>query len=78
MDVNISETRLVKRGNKNLFNKHLFMSGDMEEIYSGDIIEFNIADEVYPYSGTVSTLQGLRVECFNTILNKWVYHNLVA
>ena len=78
MDVNISETRLVKRGNKNPISKQLFVSGDGEKIHSGDTIEFNIANEVFPYSGTVSTISGLRVECFNTLLNKWAYHGLIV
>jgi phospholipid N-methyltransferase len=78
VDVNVSDTRLVTRGSKNHFNKHLFVSGDGEKIYSGDTIEFNVANEIFPYSGTVSTLSGLRVECFNTILNRWVYHNLIV
>jgi hypothetical protein len=52
------------------------MSGDGKEVYVGDRIEFDTEGSIFPSSGIVSTYKGLRVECFDTLLNKWKYYEL--
>ena len=52
----------------------LFIDSYGEEIKSGDTIEFYTQDSIFPSNGTVSIINGLRVDCFNTLLNKWTYY----
>ena len=73
--VNAQDLRPIVSGGRHCFQKPLFTAND-EEIFSGDRVEFYIKDEIFPHSGTVSTLNGKRVECFNQILNKWEYYEI--
>jgi hypothetical protein len=54
----------------------LFQTRDGDNVWSGDTVSFYINGEHLPHNGTVSNLKGLRVDCFNTFLNKWEYYLL--
>lgn len=74
----ISELVLVS--NSQPMSQHLraplFQTRDGDNVWSGDAVGFYVNGEHLPRVGTVSTLKGLRVDCFNTLLNKWEYYLL--
>ena len=54
----------------------LFQTIDGDDVWSGDSVSFYVNGEYLPHNGTVSNLNGLQVDCFNTLLNKWQYYIL--
>lgn len=54
----------------------LFQTRDGDDVWSGDSVSFYVNGEHLPHNGTISNLNGLRVDCFNTFLNKWQYYDL--
>jgi len=52
----------------------LFEDRNGDSVKDGDTLEFYVDNEIMPHSGTISNISGLRMECFNTILNKWQYY----
>lgn len=73
--INIKDTKLVTIGGS-IFRAPLFVDADGTDIHKGDIIEFHPEGDIFPSSGTVSNYKGLRVDVFNSILNKWQYYEL--
>lgn len=71
-----SELHLVYKGQptNRYFSDPLFVDGGGKEIYAGDTVEFKKDNEIFPSSGTVQTYNGLKIACFNTLLNKWKYY----
>lgn len=72
----IKSSNIYLVNSKNIFQtgKALFHDKDGQSVYSGDTVKFYIENEVYPSSGTVSNLKSLRIDTFNTLLNKWEYY----
>ena len=73
-----SELRLLYHAQPVLifFHDSLFVAGDGEEVWEGDIVEFDMDGEISPISGTVCNYNGLKIACFNTSLNKWEYYGI--
>ena len=71
--INKSTIRLVYHNQKSDdYYVPLFETLDGECIYSGDTVEF--ANGIFPSVGIISNYNGLKVQCFNTVLNKWAYY----
>ena len=56
----------------------LFQTRDGDDIWSGDSVSFYVNGEHLPHNGTISNINGLRVDCFNTFLNKWQHYVIEA
>ena len=56
----------------------LFKTKDGDDVWCGDSVSFYVNGEHLPHNGTISNIYGLRVDCFNTFLNKWEYYELEA
>ena len=60
------------------FDAPIFKTRDGDGVWSGDSVSFYVNGEHLPHNGTISIINGLRVDCFNTLLNKWEYYTLEA
>jgi len=58
------------------FHDPLFVTRDGDDVWSGDSVSFYVHGEHLPHNGTISSINGLRVDCFNTFLNKWEYYTV--
>ena len=56
----------------------LFQTRDGDSVWGGDSVSFYVNGEHLPHNGIVSAINGLRVDVFNTFLNKWEYYVLDA
>lgn len=74
--INIKGLRLLLRARTCRFEDPLFVLDCGSKVFSGDTVEFYVDDNVFPSSGTVSNYKGLRVDCFNTLMNKWEYYRI--
>jgi len=63
--------------NSRPLNDPLFKTRDGDDVWSGDSVSFYVHGEHLPHNGTISNLYGMRVDCFNTFLNKWEYYTIV-
>jgi len=53
----------------------LFQTTDGDDVFMGDSVAFYVGGEHLPHNGiVVSTTNGLRINCFNTILYRWEYY----
>ena len=65
---------LTRQGQSYNFNPPLFFDKRGEPVYSGDMVRFYVNGEVFPSTGSVSNLRELRIDVFNTLLNKWEFY----
>ncbi len=54
----------------------LFKTWDGDDVWNGDSVSFYIHGEHLPHNGTIRSINGLGVDCFNTFLNRWEYYSL--
>lgn len=64
------------KGFNHITKKVVFIDIYGNEIRCGDRIQFFLAGDIFPRNGVVSNLNGLRVACFSTFLNKWKYYQI--
>lgn len=76
----INDLKLVNHSQplSQFLREPLFRTRYGDAVWSGDEVSFYINGEHLPHFGTISNINGLRVECFSTFMNKWVYYLLEA
>jgi hypothetical protein len=79
-EVKIDELSFVMKGGNDstrYLKDKLFTLSDGTDVYSGDTVEWSI-NKPFNISGIVENVNGLKVACFNTLLNKWKYYSVVT
>lgn len=46
------------------------------DIKEGDAVEFYVDGNLFPCNGTISIQEGIIINTFNTLLNKWEYYSV--
>ena len=76
--ININDIKLVIKGQKSsfAFHKPVLKTKDGDDVYSGDTVEFDTDGSIFKSSGTISNDNGLKIHCFNTLINKWEHYEI--
>ena len=68
------DIRLTRQGQPYNFNSPLFFDKSGEPVYVGDMVKFYFNGGIFPCTGFVSNFKELRIDTFNTFLNKWEFY----
>jgi hypothetical protein len=73
-----NELKLLYHGHQldKYFENPLFVTDDDEGVWPGDTVEFYVDGDHMPHNGIISNRIGLRVDCYNTLLDKWQYYEV--
>ena len=69
--IKLSDLSLVSSRSPVDTRSPVFHTASGDPVYLGDTVSFIKDGEHLPTSGTISNINGLHVDCFSTLLNKW-------
>lgn len=78
MKIKTKNILLISRAqsNREWLTEPLFFDRNGSPVFKGDEVKFFDTESIFPSTGFVDNLKGLRISTFDNLFNKWNYYEI--